>query len=169
MKMRFLLLAFVALIAVPSLAQIKVKSKAYDNMLKDLLSHTVKEVGVSDIDQNDHSILFLDARERKEYEVSHIKNAVWIGYDDFRMSRVKSIQKTDKIVVYCSVGYRSEKISEKLITAGYRNVANLYGSIFEWVNQGRPVYDMDGKITAKVHAYDRNWGRWLKKGVKVYN
>lgn len=169
MKARFLILFLIGFIAAPVLGQQMVKSKAYNNMLKDLLDHSVKEIGVADIDENDNSIVFLDARERKEYEVSHIKNAIWVGYDDFKLSRVKSLSKTDKIVVYCSVGYRSEKVSEKLVKAGFRNVYNLYGSIFEWVNQGRPVYDMNGKKTNRVHAFDREWGRWLKEGVKVYN
>ena len=57
---------------------------------------------------------------------------------------------------------------EKLKAAGYRNVRNLYGSIFEWVNQDNPVVDNQGKPTQKVHAYSRTWGVWLNKGEKVY-
>ena len=67
--------------------------------------------------------------------------------------------------MYCSVGYRSEKVSEKLIKAG----SNMYGSIFEWVNQGRPVYDSDGVPTDRVHAFDETWGAWLLKGEKVFD
>ena len=77
--------------------------------------------------------------------------------------------KDASIVIYCSVGVRSEKIGEKLIAAGYTNVKNLYGSIFEWVNEGNAVYNMNGKATNRVHAYSKTWGIWLKKGVKVYN
>ena len=168
MRFKFLFLALIAFIAVPGFGQMKVKSKAYDNMLHDLLSHTVREIAVADIDDNDQDIVFLDAREKSEYEVSHIKNAIWIGYDDFKLSRVKAVKKIDKIIVYCSVGYRSEKVGEKLISAGYKNLYNLYGSIFEWVNQDRPVYNMEGDRTYKVHAFDQEWGRWLKKGEKVY-
>jgi 3-mercaptopyruvate sulfurtransferase SseA len=67
------------------------------------------------------------------------------------------------------VGYRSEKISEKLKQAGFKDVSNLYGGIFEWVNQGNPVVDENGKITDNIHAYSKTWGVWLNKGVKVYN
>lgn len=171
MKKRWLFSFMFLLIGLSAFSQGegKVASKAYDNMLKELLARSVKEVSVADIPADYSEYTFLDAREKKEYEVSHIKGAIWIGYDDFKMNRLKGVEKTDKIIVYCSVGYRSEKVSEKLITGGYKNVSNLYGSIFEWVNQGRPVYDMAGKVTTKVHAFDREWGRWLKAGEKVYN
>jgi len=33
--------------------------------------------------------------------------------------------------VYCSLGIRSEVIAKKLKKAGYTNVFNLYGGIFE--------------------------------------
>jgi rhodanese-related sulfurtransferase len=150
------------------LSHARVKSKAYDVMLADLLDHSVREVLVEEIDPNDSTITFLDAREYNEFKVSHIEGAIWVGYDDFDMSRLDSIAKSEKIIVYCSGGYRSEKVSEKLIKANYNNVSNMYGSIFEWVNQGRPVYDNDGNITTNVHAFDKEWGRWLKAGTKVY-
>lgn len=164
MKYFFFLFVFVGLAA-----NAQVQSKAYNDMLRDLLDHSVTEISVSDIEGEGDGYIFLDAREKNEFKVSHIKNAVWVGYDDFKLSRVKDIPKTKKIVVYCSVGYRSEKVSEKLVAAGYTNVQNLYGSIFEWVNQGKPVYDMKGGRTEFVHAYDREWGKWLTKGKKVYN
>ncbi len=151
------------------LSRKKVKHKAYEEMLDGLLDHTVDEICVREIEDSDSSIIFLDARERKEFEVSHIRGAVWVGYDDFHISRLDSIDKSSRIVVYCSVGYRSEKISEKLIKADYTNVSNLYGSIFEWVNQGRRVCDMDGNVTEDIHAFDLEWSKWLDNGVKVYN
>ena len=130
----------------------RVSSKSYDSMLNGLLSHSVKEVEVSKINESDSSIVFLDAREIEEYEISHIKNAIWIGYEDFNFSRVNNIAKNKDIVVYCSVGYRSEKIAERMVEAGFKNVSNMYGSIFEWVNQSKPVYDSKGQPTKKVHA-----------------
>ncbi|MDQ6763829.1 MAG: rhodanese-like domain-containing protein [Bacteroidota bacterium] len=116
-----------------------------------------------------NSVFFLDAREKKEYDVSHIKNAVYVGYDDFNFSRLSNIPKGDEIIVYCSIGKRSENITKKLVEAGYGNVSNLYGGIFEWVNRGYGVVDLNNKATDTVHAYGRFWGRWLDKGVKVCN
>lgn len=148
-------------------AQSKVESTPYNIMLKTMLSHSVKEVSVADV-KNDSNIVFIDSREKKEFEVSRIKDAVWVGYDDFEIKRMEGVPKDSKVIVYCSVGYRSEKISEKLIAEGYKNVSNLYGGIFEWKNEGMPVYTDSGK-TEKVHAYDKTWGIWLKEGEKVYD
>jgi len=43
----------------------------------------------------------------------------------------------------------------KNVKAGYTNVSNLYGGIFEWVNQGNNVVDDNNRITPKVHAYGK--------------
>ncbi len=145
----------------------QVKSSAYRAMLKTMLSHSVQEVGIAAA-ATDSSVVFLDAREPNEYGVSHLKNALHIGYDHFELSSVQHLDKQAPIIVYCSIGYRSEKIAQKLKQSGFTNVSNLYGGIFEWVNQNHPVYDGVGKTT-KIHAYSRSWGIWLKKGVKVYD
>jgi rhodanese-related sulfurtransferase len=145
----------------------QVESNAYSVMLQTLLSHSVPEIAVTDAARDSASILFLDARERREYDVSHLKGALYVGYDHFTTEGLKNVPRNKRIVVYCSVGYRSEKIGEKLKIAGFTNVSNLYGGIFEWVNQGFPVY-REGKNVQQVHAYDRVWGVWLRKGEKVY-
>jgi rhodanese-related sulfurtransferase len=150
------------------LTRAQVQSTAYDLTLKTLLSHSVPEVSVSQVNGMS-GVLFLDAREWNEYEVSHIKNASYVGYDHFEINKLNSIDKKNKIVVYCSVGYRSEKISEKLKKAGFTDVSNLYGGIFEWVNQGYPVVDGKEKVTENIHAYNKTWGVWLNKGMKVYD
>ena len=144
-----------------------VEDRAYSAKLQKLLSHTVPEVSVSEVDTTE-SILFVDAREENEYVVSHIKNAVWVGYDKLDLSKLKDTPKNQKIIVYCSVGYRSEKVSEKLIKQGFSDVSNLYGGIFEWKNTGRPVYENENQTTEKVHAYDKTWGQWLRRGKKCY-
>jgi rhodanese-related sulfurtransferase len=104
--------------------------------------------------------ILLDTREREEYEVSRIKNAIWVGYDDFDLSRLEILEPGQEIIVYCSVGYRSSKIGIELIEAGYTNVKNLYGGIFLWANQGRPLYH-DSSETKRIHAYNRKWGRFV--------
>lgn len=149
-------------------AQTHVDNKAYDVMLSTLLKHSVPEIAVDSFKQNTSCVL-LDAREKREYDVSHIQNAIWVGYNDFDINRISGLDKTEHIVVYCSVGYRSEKIAEKLKAAGYTNTSNLYGGIFEWVNDGNAVINSDNESTQKIHAYSKTWGVWLSKGEKVYD
>ncbi|MCF8258823.1 MAG: rhodanese-like domain-containing protein [Flavobacteriales bacterium] len=110
----------------------------------------------------------LDTRERQEFDVSHLPRARWVGYDDFDMCRVANIAKSDTIIVYCSIGYRSERVGEKLVKAGYVHVFNLYGGIFQWKNSGGVVVDAKNDTTQRVHCYDRSWSRFLLKGEKVF-
>lgn len=136
-------------------------------MLEAMYKRTVPFVSVTELKKMQNVVL-LDTRAKAEYDVSHLPNAHWVGYDDFEMSRVQGIPKNADVVLYCSVGYRSERVGEKLLAAGYQHVHNLYGSLFEWVNEGNPVVDAQGKPTQRVHAYSRLWGVWLKRGEKVY-
>jgi rhodanese-related sulfurtransferase len=140
-----------------------------DTVLKKMNQNSVPYIQVENL-KKESNCFILDAREKNEYEVSHIKNALFIGYTKFNFKNVcKQIpEKNAKIIVYCSIGVRSEQIGEKLIKAGYTNVQNLYGGIFEWKNKGGEVVNSNNEKTEKVHAYDKNWGVYLKKGEKVY-
>lgn len=144
-----------------------VQEPAYQEKLQHLLSDNTPVIDVPQL-AKERKPMLLDARPAEEYDVSHIAGARRVGYGDFDLSRVKDLPKDTAIVVYCSVGYRSERITEKLLKAGFTNVKNLYGGIFEWVNAGHTVVDDSGKATDRVHAYNKNWSRWVLKGVKVY-
>lgn len=152
--------------ALPALAQ--VKSSSFNFTLKMLLSRDVPEITVTDAAKNASNFLFLDAREQKEYNVSHLPNTKFIGYDNFNIASLTGVAKDKPLIVYCSIGKRSEDITRKLKKAGYVNVHNLYGGIFEWVNTGNTVYDLQNKPTDKVHAYRKFWGKFLDKGTKVF-
>ncbi len=145
----------------------QVNSKTFGFVLKKVLNHSVPEVSIKEA-ATLHNKIFLDAREPEEYAVSHLPNSVFVGYDHFDKARLKSIAKNQPIVVYCSIGKRSELIAEQLIKEGFTNVSNLYGGIFEWVNQGKTVVDLQEKPTENVHAYSRIWGKFLARGHKVY-
>jgi rhodanese-related sulfurtransferase len=143
-----------------------VSDTAYDLLLSTLLSHSVPEVSAATIVSGQYRLL--DARAYREFEVSHIAGATWVGYDDFNMDRLAGIAKQIPVAVYCSVGYRSERIAEKLRQQGYTNVVNVYGGIFEWVNRGHSVVTGGGAETEVVHAYSKFWGIWLKRGAPIY-
>lgn len=143
-------------------------SRTYGAMLETMYKKTVPLVTVGELKKMPDVVL-LDTRARSEYDVSHLPGAQWVGFDDFDLKRVRTIPKQANVVLYCSVGYRSERVGEKLLAAGYTHVHNLYGSLFEWVNEGNPVVDKQGKPTERVHAYSRLWGIWLKRGTKVYD
>ena len=115
-----------------------------------------------------HPPLILDTRTPQEYAVSHIPGAQFVDFGTFDKKKAQAWDRSQEVVVYCTVGYRSERIGEQLQKLGFKHVHNLYGGIFEWVNQGNAVVDAKGKVTTKVHAYSEDWGKWLRKGEKVY-
>lgn len=141
---------------------------SFDLLLKKMIKQTVPIIEVKELKNNTKGYVILDTREYEEFKVSHIENARYVGFNDFKIDSIKDISKSTPIVVYCSIGVRSEKIGEKLLAAGYSNVKNCYGSIFEWVNEGNQVVDMNNKVTSKIHVYNKKWGTWVKKGEKVY-
>ena len=168
MKLKMAGLAITIIITLLASCGRQLNQSSFEIMLKGLLNHSVPERSVAQV-KEEQQCIFLDARERNEFDVSHIKNAVWVGYKNFSVKQLKGIDKNEKIIVYCSIGYRSEKVAEKLIEAGYTNVSNLYGGIFGWVNDGNLVYKNSNKPTSEVHAYNHLWSKWLRVGKKVYD
>jgi rhodanese-related sulfurtransferase len=139
----------------------------YDEMLSALYSNTVPLIKGNNIEKIENWVV-LDVRAANEYAVSHIKGSLWLGYPDTDYSKIEDIPKNKMILVYCSVGYRSERVGEILLKKGYINVKNLYGGIFEWVNCEQPIVDKEEKNTNKVHGFEPSWGKWLDKGIVVY-
>ena len=142
-------------------------SRLYSAMLDGLLNEAVPFVSVAQLKTQPVPVL-LDTRAPEEFAVSHLPGARWVGYEKFSLAEVRDLPRDTPIVVYCSVGVRSEKIGARLRRAGYTHVRNLYGGIFEWVNEGNPVVTAQGTPTDRVHAYSPAWGIWLKRGQKVY-
>ena len=161
------LLIFTFCIITTSLSA-QIQNAEFKDLLDSTYQHTVPLISVEEFKQLDKNNLYvLDTRETKEFKVSHLKNARHVGYFWFDMRRVYDIPKDATIVLYCSVGVRSEKIGEKLLKSGYAHVYNLHGSIFEWVNQGNPVYMSNGVQTSEVHGYNQHWSKWLQRGAIV--
>lgn len=146
--------------------------QTYDQKLQSLYKNTVPLIQPHEVKQklNQQDVVILDTRSAKEYSVSHLPNAKFIDYDRFDISQLEDVSKDREVVVYCSVGYRSEKIGEKLQEAGFKNVSNMYGGIFQWKNADFEVINQEGEITDSVHTYNKRWSKWLEegKGIKVY-
>lgn len=142
-----------------------------DKLLNKWNTRSVPYISVETLAMPKTNAVLLDAREEDEFEVSHIKDALFVGYNDFKLKETLEKlpkNKDAKIVVYCSLGIRSETVAHKLIQEGYTNVYNLYGGIFEWKNNNFKIIDTLGNETEKVHTFSKNWSKWLTKGEKVY-
>jgi len=134
-------------------------------------SESIPYITVQELALDTPDTILLDAREKSEFEVSHLKDAIHVGYDDFDIDSVTEeiTDKSSKIVVYCSLGVRSEEIAEALKNEGYSNIYNLFGGIFEWKNNDLTVFNKDNEPTENVHAFSKKWSKWLLKGNKIYD
>ncbi|MDG1327130.1 MAG: rhodanese-like domain-containing protein [Flavobacteriaceae bacterium] len=119
--------------------------------------------------QQNNKVVVLDSRELIEFKVSHIKGAILVGYDDFKLSSLPdNLDKNTPLVVYCTLGVRSGVIANELIERGYRDVKNLYGGISEWKNMDYMVVDSTQTPTENIYIYSKKWGKWLTKGNPVF-
>ena len=160
-KSRFLFVGLF-LLSIPSFSQ----SLAYKSLLEGLYDKnfpTVKSEQISDLSHYQ----VLDAREKEEFAISHLSGAKWVGYETFDLKSVEDLDKNQPVLVYCTVGARSQEVGKKLLDAGFSRVYNLYGGIIQWSNSQKPL-ESNGKPTRKVHTYSKTWGIWLTSGEKVY-
>jgi rhodanese-related sulfurtransferase len=112
--------------------------------------------------------LLLDVRSRPEFAVSHLHDARWIDSAEPVSKALAGVSQTEPIVTYCSVGYRSSAYAQRLLQDGFTNVHDLKGSIFQWANDGLPVY-RDGRIVHHVHPYNHYWGHLLKRSLWAFH
>ena len=139
-----------------------VENKKFDKRLSFMLDSTeVPFLSVEELKKNKQEYILLDARSKQEYEVSHIPGAIWIGENDYKMEDFAQLNQSKPVVVYCSVGYRSQLAGKDLQKFEFPKVYNLYGSIFEWANRSYPLVDSEGNYTNDLHTYNTNWAKWV--------
>ena len=110
--------------------------------------------------------LVLDVRTAEEHAVSHLAGARWIKPTADPATALADVPRTQPIVVYCAIGYRSAILARALGAAGYVRVLNLQGAIFAWASEGRPMV-RGGQAVLVVHPYDAAWGLLLEPLLRV--
>ena len=101
--------------------------------------------------QNQDSIILVDVRSRKERRVSMIPNA--ISQKAFDKNRARFKQR--KIIVYCTIGYRSGEQVVKLRKKGL-DAYNLIGGVLAWAHAGQFFAAPDGD-SLRFHVYGKKW------------
>ncbi len=109
--------------------------------------------------------VLLDVRTQAEWEVSHLPGARRVEPGSPAEIAGTRLTQDAAIVTYCAVGYRSGALANQLRAAGYTNVRNLEGSIFQWANEHRPLVRGDEPAT-RVHPFSAWWGRLLVDEVR---
>lgn len=146
--------------------------KTLDELLQLYNTRSIPYISVEELYmlRENTDVVILDTREPEEFKVSHLIDSKFVGFNTFSSEAVllDIKDKNTPIIVYCSLGIRSEVIGEKLEKAGYTNIKNLYGGIFEWKNKAYPIIDSTNIETEKVHTFSKRWSKWLNKGIKIY-
>jgi sulfur-carrier protein adenylyltransferase/sulfurtransferase len=111
----------------------------YRDLLQQVRSE-VEEVSTSDAAARPDGALFVDVRERDEWDEGHIPGAVHIprGYLESRIEAAAP-DRDRPIVVYCATGARSAFGTRTLEELGYTDVRNLGGGFVDWKRNGFPV------------------------------
>lgn len=105
-------------------------------------------------------VLLIDAREPKEYALSHLPGAVNLRSQAAVLAHLRDQPVAPEIpIVYCSIGFRSAALADSLRRE--YPVENLDGGIFLWANEGGALITSSGESTALVHPYNRFYGRLL--------
>ncbi len=152
-----------------------VNNPAFAAKINSMIHHTVDLIDVDQLQSEYDKYYIIDTRKKEEYDLSHLPNAALYYYkiDD---KSLEQIPKDKPIVVYCSIGVRSELLGERLKKKGY-TVYNLYGGLFEWANRDNQVVFCDKnnqeQVTNTIHQYNFVWGKWMdnknykKKGMII--
>lgn len=109
--------------------------------------------------------MVLDTRTPEEFAVSHLPGARFVKFgitEALFGPRLPINLPTDRpIVVYCTIGWRSGKVTQALEARGVKRVFNLVGGIIAWQRAGFALVDPAGNPTKLIHPYDRNWARFV--------
>ena len=99
------------------------------------------------IDTENYTLL--DVRTNEERINGYLSNSTHIDYNDKHfLEKIDLLDKNKPVYVYCKVGGRSLKASNKLIQIGFQNVYNLQGGFLRWSNNQLPIeYDSLSLLT----------------------
>ena len=110
--------------------------------------------------------VLLDVRTPEEWNISHLPGARRVDPNAPPKVSRAGLSKETPIVTYCAVGYRSGEMADRLRAAGFTNVRNLEGSIFQWANEHRPLVREDVRVSPFI-LITAFWGRLLNDDVRA--
>lgn len=167
--MKIFLIIFCVTSLFISCAEKSYDQESFDKMLCHWYTYSVPLVDVDEFHEmirSSDSLLIIDVRTKEEYLVSHIVNAINIQTKEEIIKIKDSGMKL--MLLYCSVGYRSELLGNELYKSGFTKVYNLNGGIFNYVNHNLSLVNSHNDRVKVVHGYKPSWGCWVREGKVVY-
>ena len=160
-----LIVAAVALLFMRSIHWFLLK-KSLEHRFPEVTWISTQELANWLADKSRPAPLLLDVRTPEEWNMSQLPGARHAEPKTPVENVTAGISKDTPIVTYCAVGYRSAEFATRLRTAGFTNVRNLEGSIFQWANEHRPLVQGEQPVS-RVHPYNALWGRLLAEDVRA--
>lgn len=82
--------------------------------------------------------VLLDVRTTAEFRLGHIGGALSfpLGHED---EIITDFAATQKVVLICKTGHRSQAAAASLFAAGFVDVSHLKKGMDQWRREGRPV------------------------------
>lgn len=97
----------------------------------------------------------LDVRTAGEFQSGHLKNSLqadWLNNKEFA-ERIKYLDKSKPLLVYCASGVRSGAAAKFLLAQGFTSVQNLKGGLTAWKLEGKTVEQPAGATQMTLDAY----------------
>jgi rhodanese-related sulfurtransferase len=149
----------------PAPAQPLSKAEKLENKLRMAILKATKDLKVPILKAvelkaiiDDTNLVLIDVRKPREQEVSMLPHAVTTAQFAERFRH--GIPKEKRLVVYCTIGYRSGKYAEELSKQGIK-AENLEGGVLAWSFAGGKFYAKDPNgvwsETNHIHVYDAEW------------
>ncbi len=119
-------------------------------------SQNIKTIGVDEFEKNiDSTVQLLDVRKPEEYKAGHLQGsfqANWLDRNEFE-ERIKHLDKSKPVYVYCLAGSRSAAAAEWLAEKGFANVVNMQGGINAWKKGGKQLETNSSMAQMKDEEY----------------
>ena len=90
-------------------------------------------------------INLIDVRTAAEYRAGHVAGAKLIPLDEFNADTLaeteihSGVDYAQPVYLTCNAGQRAQQAAQRLIDAGYQNVALLEGGTLAWQKAGLPM------------------------------
>lgn len=87
------------------------------------------------------SVQLIDVRSLEEFREGHLQGSQNLIYDDEFSNKIKQLDKSKPVAVYCRTGRRSEDCSRILKEAGFKKIYQLKGGLSQWEFENELVKD----------------------------
>lgn len=137
---------------------------SFDEMASDMCAGRATDVQWMEWDS---TAVLIDVRSKEEYAVSHLYGSRTCTWANGSLEDWNELPRDRKLVLYCSVGKRSEEAAEFLLDHGFSSVVNLKGGLFAAFNAGMAM-DQSNQVMQRIHGYNERWGKWITRGEVSY-